>query len=71
MWNDIDLYHAVRDFTTDPVSFPAAEMRAFTQELVCLTLSRYQNRKLYLPYSPRLLNISITFQLSMPLWLNK
>ncbi|OSX68164.1 glycoside hydrolase family 31 protein [Postia placenta MAD-698-R-SB12] len=33
MWNDIDLYHAVRDFTTDPVSFPAAEMRAFTQEL--------------------------------------
>ncbi|KAJ7473458.1 glycosyl hydrolases family 31-domain-containing protein [Mycena latifolia] len=27
MWNDIDLYHAVRDFTADPVSFPPEEMR--------------------------------------------
>lgn len=34
MWNDIDLYHAFRDFTTDPVSFPADEERAFIQELV-------------------------------------
>ena len=34
MWNDIDLYHAVRDFTSDPVSFPGSEMRAFIQELV-------------------------------------
>ena len=34
MWNDIDLYHAVRDFTTDPVSFPAQEVGAFIQELV-------------------------------------
>ena len=34
MWNDIDLYHALRDFTTDPVSFPADEMRAFIGELV-------------------------------------
>ncbi|KAH9947335.1 glycosyl hydrolases family 31-domain-containing protein [Amylocystis lapponica] len=33
MWNDIDLYHAVRDFTTDPVSFPADEMQAFIGEL--------------------------------------
>ncbi|RDX45018.1 hypothetical protein OH76DRAFT_1024258 [Lentinus brumalis] len=33
MWNDIDLYHALRDFTTDPVSFPADEMRAFISEL--------------------------------------
>ncbi|KAI0338173.1 glycoside hydrolase family 31 protein [Trametopsis cervina] len=33
MWNDIDLYHALRDFTTDPVSFPADEMRAFIGEL--------------------------------------
>ncbi|OJA15520.1 hypothetical protein AZE42_11697 [Rhizopogon vesiculosus] len=32
-WNDIDLYHAYRDFTTDPVSFPADELRAFIQEL--------------------------------------
>ena len=36
MWNDIDLYHAVRDFTTDPVFFPAEEVRAFIRELVCL-----------------------------------
>ncbi len=34
MWNDIDLYHAVRDFTSDPVSFPADEMRSFIRELV-------------------------------------
>ncbi|OCH87271.1 hypothetical protein OBBRIDRAFT_736445 [Obba rivulosa] len=33
MWNDIDLYHAVRDFTTDPVTFPAEEVRALIQEL--------------------------------------
>ncbi|KDQ51365.1 glycoside hydrolase family 31 protein [Jaapia argillacea MUCL 33604] len=33
MWNDIDLYHAVRDFTSDPVSFPGDEMRAFIEEL--------------------------------------
>ncbi|PCH40069.1 glycoside hydrolase family 31 protein [Wolfiporia cocos MD-104 SS10] len=33
MWNDIDLYHALRDFTSDPVSFPGDEMRAFTQQL--------------------------------------
>jgi alpha-glucosidase len=34
MWNDIDLYHALRDFTADPVSFPPEEMRQFTAELV-------------------------------------
>jgi alpha-glucosidase len=34
MWNDIDLYHAVRDFTSDPVAFPGDEMRAFIRELV-------------------------------------
>ncbi|KAJ7120271.1 glycosyl hydrolases family 31-domain-containing protein [Mycena epipterygia] len=33
MWNDIDLYHAVRDFTSDPVSFPPDEMKAFIAEL--------------------------------------
>ncbi len=39
MWNDIDVYHAYRDFTTDPVSFPADEMKAFIEELVgCLAL---------------------------------
>ncbi|GAW03388.1 glycoside hydrolase family 31 protein [Lentinula edodes] len=32
MWNDIDLYHAFRDFTSDPVSFPGDAMRAFIQE---------------------------------------
>ena len=34
MWNDIDLYHALRDFTTDPVSFPTDEVGAFIDELV-------------------------------------
>ena len=34
MWNDIDMYHARRDFTSDPVSFPPDEMRTFIQELV-------------------------------------
>ncbi len=38
MWNDIDLYHAFRDFTSDPVSFPGDEMRAFIQELVSCVL---------------------------------
>ncbi|KAJ7311650.1 glycosyl hydrolases family 31-domain-containing protein [Mycena albidolilacea] len=33
MWNDIDLYHAFRDFTTDPEKFPADEMRDFIMEL--------------------------------------
>ncbi|KAH9885439.1 glycosyl hydrolases family 31-domain-containing protein [Cubamyces lactineus] len=33
MWNDIDLYHAYRDFTTDPTSFPANEVKAFIEEL--------------------------------------
>ncbi|KAF8587460.1 glycoside hydrolase family 31 protein [Ramaria rubella] len=33
MWNDIDLYHAVRDFTTDPVSFPLDEVKVFIEEL--------------------------------------
>ncbi|KAF5391185.1 hypothetical protein D9757_003120 [Collybiopsis confluens] len=33
MWNDIDLYHAFRDFTSDPVSYPGEEMRAFIREL--------------------------------------
>lgn len=34
MWNDIDLYHAVRDFTTDPTTYPAQEVHAFVSELV-------------------------------------
>ena len=34
MWNDIDLYHAVRDFTTDNVSFPGEEVRGFIRGLV-------------------------------------
>ncbi|PIL31234.1 hypothetical protein GSI_05932 [Ganoderma sinense ZZ0214-1] len=33
MWNDIDVYHAYRDFTSDPVSFPGDQMRAFIREL--------------------------------------
>ena len=34
MWNDIDLYHALRDFTTNPVSFPTDEVEVFIDELV-------------------------------------
>ncbi|KAF7304057.1 Glycoside hydrolase family 31 protein [Mycena indigotica] len=33
MWSDIDLYHAVRDFTSDPVSFPGEGMRQFIRSL--------------------------------------
>lgn len=33
-WNDIDLYHAYRDFTTDPVGFPNAELQQFIEQLV-------------------------------------
>jgi hypothetical protein len=36
-WNDIDLYHAYRDFTTDPVSFHGDELRAFIQKLVSIS----------------------------------
>ncbi|KAJ7578612.1 glycosyl hydrolases family 31-domain-containing protein [Mycena floridula] len=42
MWNDIDLYHAVRDFTTDPVTFPAEEVRSFIRELAA-------NNQKYIP----------------------
>ncbi|KAI9062310.1 glycoside hydrolase family 31 protein [Trametes sanguinea] len=42
MWNDIDLYHALRDFTTDPVSFPADQMAAFVGELTA-------NQQHYIP----------------------
>ena len=34
MWNDIDLYHAYRDFTSDPVSFDGDTVREFIRELV-------------------------------------
>ncbi|KAF7314145.1 Glycoside hydrolase family 31 protein [Mycena chlorophos] len=33
MWTDIDLYDAVRDFTSDPVSFPGDQMREFIRGL--------------------------------------
>ncbi|KAF8587489.1 glycoside hydrolase family 31 protein [Ramaria rubella] len=42
MWNDIDLYHAVRDFTTDPVSYPIEQVKAFINELTA-------NRQHYIP----------------------
>lgn len=42
LWNDIDLYHAVRDFTTDPVSYPGEDVRAFIRELA-------QNNQHYIP----------------------
>ncbi|KAK7031219.1 hypothetical protein VNI00_013635 [Paramarasmius palmivorus] len=34
MWNDIDLYGAFRDFTTDAGRFPAEEVREFIRELM-------------------------------------
>ncbi|KAG0697210.1 glycoside hydrolase family 31 protein [Suillus ampliporus] len=40
-WNDIDLYHAYRDFTTDPVSFPGDELREF--------IPRAANHQHYIP----------------------
>ncbi|OCH87274.1 hypothetical protein OBBRIDRAFT_837500 [Obba rivulosa] len=33
IWNDIDMYHAFRDFTTDPVTFPAGEVQDFIHNL--------------------------------------
>ncbi|KAI9452134.1 glycosyl hydrolases family 31-domain-containing protein [Lactarius psammicola] len=33
MWNDLELYHNYRDFTTDPATFPAEEMRNFIEDL--------------------------------------
>ncbi|KAG9308425.1 glycoside hydrolase family 31 protein [Chiua virens] len=32
-WNDIDLYHAFRLFTTDPVTFPAQEFHQLIEQL--------------------------------------
>jgi len=34
MWNDLELYHHYRDFTVDPVTYPAHEMRDFIRSLV-------------------------------------
>lgn len=34
MWNDLELYHNYRDFTVDPVAYPAHEMRDFIRSLV-------------------------------------
>lgn len=39
MWSDIDLYHAYRDFTTDPVRYPIEEVKEFIRELVCSRVS--------------------------------
>ncbi|KAK7055986.1 galactose mutarotase-like domain-containing protein [Favolaschia claudopus] len=42
MWNDIDLYHAFRDFTADPVSFAPDEMREWiwiTRSLLAVVAS--------------------------------
>ena len=39
IWNDIDVYHAYRDFTTDPVRYPVEDMRGFISELVSVPAS--------------------------------
>ncbi|KAG9311037.1 glycoside hydrolase family 31 protein [Chiua virens] len=36
-WNDIDLYHALRDFTTDPERFPADEVHQLIEQLYMLS----------------------------------
>ncbi|KZV81474.1 hypothetical protein EXIGLDRAFT_844575 [Exidia glandulosa HHB12029] len=33
MYNNIDIYHDFRDFTTDPVAYPAEELRSFIRDL--------------------------------------
>jgi alpha-glucosidase len=33
-WTDIDLFHALRDFTTDPITFPLEEVIELITELV-------------------------------------
>ncbi|EIN11646.1 glycoside hydrolase [Punctularia strigosozonata HHB-11173 SS5] len=42
MWNDIHVYHAFRDLTSDPVSFPGDEMHAFVEGL-------HVDRRRYIP----------------------
>ncbi|KAJ7318767.1 glycosyl hydrolases family 31-domain-containing protein [Mycena albidolilacea] len=42
MWNDIDLYQAFRDFTSDPVSFNGGEVREWIEEL-------HKNNQHYIP----------------------
>ena len=60
MWNDIDLYHALRDFTTNPVSFPTDEVGAFIDELVNHRSAISQTPAL-ITVPPRPLIINITF----------
>ncbi|EIM91809.1 uncharacterized protein STEHIDRAFT_151169 [Stereum hirsutum FP-91666 SS1] len=33
IWNDIDVYHSLRDFTSDPISYPGDQMREFIANL--------------------------------------
>lgn len=42
IWNDLDLYDNYRDFTTDPATFPADEMRNFISALVRHSVSLQQ-----------------------------
>ena len=60
MWNDIDLYHAVRDFTNDPISFPIDEVKAFIDDLVQILL--YRRNSMTHCILNRQLTINISFQ---------
>ncbi|KAG0697209.1 glycoside hydrolase family 31 protein [Suillus ampliporus] len=51
-WNDIDLYHAYRDFTTDPVSYPGDEVRDFIQELAA-------NHQHYIPIVDAAIGVTV------------
>ena len=50
MWNDIDLYHAYRDFTTDPNRFPPEQVRMFIEELVSFFRVQLLRRLVYMNY---------------------
>jgi alpha-glucosidase (family GH31 glycosyl hydrolase) len=40
IWSDIDLYHAYRDFTTDPVRYPTEDIRSFISALASVPCAR-------------------------------
>ncbi|KAF8436228.1 glycoside hydrolase family 31 protein [Boletus edulis BED1] len=51
-WTDIDLYHAHRDFTIDPVNFPADEVTRFVSELTA-------NNQYYIPIVDAAIAVSV------------
>ena len=60
IWNDLDLYDNYRDFTTDPATFPAEEVRNFISALVRFS-ERVRGAKLICPFRTRLGNTVCNF----------